>query len=207
MSVIPDTARLVDEALRSLAPRWVSTGSRTIDIADLHQLWPKEREAVARAVPKRQAEFATGRALLRQLIGDNVEICVRPDRRPEFPAGVTGTLAHDRDIAIAAIATRPSCRALGVDIEPFAVLTPDEALMILRPEERHLDAHLVFVLKEAVYKAWSSLGGGLLDHHDVAVEVDDSGRDFSAIAGSVSLDFFGSYIAVAGRHVALVTVP
>ena len=202
--MLSDTTRRIDEGLRSLAPAWVRTGARAIDVSDLDGMWPGERATVAEAVIHRQAEFATGRALLRQLIGDNVEIRVGPDRRPHFPAGVTGTLAHDQEIAVAAITTRSSCRALGVDVEPITVFAADEARLILRPEERHLDAHLVFVLKEAVYKAWSSLGGGMLEHHEVAVDVDETGRDFTAIVGSVSTRFAGRYLAVEDRYIALV---
>lgn len=205
-AMLSDMTRRIDDGLRSLAPAWVRTGARAIDVSDLNGMWPAERAAVAEAVIHRQAEFATGRTLLRQLIGENVEIQVGTDRRPSFPAGVTGTLAHDQEVAVAAITTRSSCRALGVDIEPATVFAPDEARVILRPEERHLDAHLVFVLKEAVYKAWSSLGGGILDHHEVAVDVDDSGQDFTAIVGSVPTRFAGRYLAVEDRYVALVVV-
>ena len=201
-----DMARRVDEALRSLAPAWVRTGVRTIDMRDMDGMWPSEHAAVAGAIDRRRAEFATGRALLRQLIGDDVEIRVGPDRRPLLPPGVTGTLAHDQEIAVAATTTRSTCCALGVDIEPYAVLAPDEARMILRPEERHLDAHLVFVLKEAVYKAWSSLGGRMLDHHEVVVDVDDSGRDFTAIVESAPAMFSGSYVVTENRCLALVVV-
>ena len=201
-----DMARRIDEALRSLAPTWVRTGVRTIDMRALDGMWPSERAAVAGAMDRRQAEFATGRALLRQLIGDDVEIRVGSDRRPLLPPGVTGSLAHDQEIAVAATTTRSTCCALGVDIEPLAVFSRDEARMILRPEERHLDAHLDFVLKEAVYKAWSSLGGQMLDHHEVVVDVDESGRDFTAIVGSVPATFSGSYVVTENRHLALVVV-
>jgi 4'-phosphopantetheinyl transferase EntD len=205
-STLSDTSRHVDDALRTLAPPWVRTGARAIDIADLDGLWPGERAAVAQAVGRRQAEFATGRALLRQLIGDDVEIRRGDDRRPHFPSGVIGTLAHDQEIAVAATTTSPSCRALGVDVEMATAISPDVASLILRPEERHLDPHLVFVLKEAVYKAWSSLGGGLLDHHEVTVALDDSGRDFTATVDVGAAQFSGRYVAVDRRHLALVVV-
>ena len=54
----------------------------------------------------------------------------------------------------------PAIVALGIDIEPATPLSAGVARLILRPEERHLDPHLAFVLKEAAYKAWSELGGG-----------------------------------------------
>lgn len=200
------TVGRIDKALRSLAPTWVRTGARAIDVSDLDGLWPGERAAVADAVIGRQAEFATGRTLLRQLIGDNVEIRVDPDRRPSLPDGVIGSLAHDQEVAVAATTTRSSCHALGVDIEQTTAFAPDEVRLILRPEERHLNAHLVFVLKEAVYKAWSSLGGEMLDHHEVAVEVDGSGRDFTAVVRSTPTRFGGRYVSVGDRYIALVVV-
>ena len=204
--MLSDKARRIGDGLRSLAPRWVRTGARTIDLGEMDGLWPGERCAVAEAVSVRQAEFATGRALLRQLIGADLEIPVGVNGRPMLPLGVAGTLAHDHDVAVAATSTRSSCRALGVDIEPLTMLTHDEAMLILRPEERHLDAHLVFVLKEAVYKAWSSLGGDLIGHNDVVVDVDESGRNFTAVVRSVSIRFAGRYLAVEGRHLSLVVV-
>lgn len=160
---------------------------------------------MSRAVLSRQMEFATGRALLRRLIGANVEIGIGPDRRPRLPVGTTGTLAHDQDVAIAAIAPEPSGLALGIDLEPITRFDVEEQQLILRPEERHLDAHLVFVLKEAVYKAWTNLGGGMLDHHDVAVRV-DSTTGFTAVVGSTGTRISGQYVAVEGRHIALVVV-
>ena len=44
----------------------------------------------------------------------------------------------------------------------------------------------------------------MLDHHEVAVEVDGSGRDFTAIVASVPTKFTGRYIAVEDRCIALV---
>jgi 4'-phosphopantetheinyl transferase EntD len=204
--VTSDTVRRIDHALRSLAPSWVRTGARAVDISDLDGLWPSERAAVRGAVIGRQTEFATGRALLRQLIGQNVEIGVGATRRPLLPPGIVGTLAHDHQIALAAVTRRSSCSALGVDLEPAVGLSPEDAQVVLRPEERDLDAHLVFVLKEAVYKAWSALGGPLIEHHDVTVSIDGSGRDFTASIGPNACRFAGRYIAVEGRYVALVVV-
>jgi 4'-phosphopantetheinyl transferase EntD len=167
-------------------------------------MWPNERTSIAGAVAGRRAEFATGRALLRQLIGDEIEIPVGSDRRPRLPDGITASLAHDRDLAVAAVTTRPTCRALGIDIEPATALDEDVARLICGPQERHLDAHLVFVLKEAVYKAWSSLGGRMLEHSEVSVEVDPSGSYFTATVTPDEASFAGRYTLVDGRYLALV---
>ena len=203
---VSDLVEHVEEALRSMAPTLGEDRRGAIHADDEVGLWPNERVAISRAVAIRRVEFATGRALLRRLIGGDLEIPVGPDRRPQFPAGVSGTLAHDRDVAVAATTTRPTCRALGVDIEPSTVLEDDIARAICRPEERHLDAHLVFVLKEAAYKAWSSLGGRLLDHCDVAVTVEPSDRTFTATVIPDGTSLTGRYATVANRYLALVVV-
>ena len=102
-STPPSIVRIRD-ALRELVPSSVRTGVRSIDEADEATLWPIERAAVTAAVRSRRTEFATGRALLRELLDLDAAIPVRPDRRPEFPDGTVGTLAHDQDIAVAATA-------------------------------------------------------------------------------------------------------
>jgi 4'-phosphopantetheinyl transferase EntD len=203
---VPEFVERTAFALESIAPSWIRTGVRLIDDHDEVDLWPKERSAVTGAVAVRRAEFATGRALLRSLIGVDVEIPVRSDRRPEFPDGVVGTLAHDRRIAVAAIATRPTCRALGIDVEPAIELGEDVARLICRPEERHLDTHLVFVLKEAAYKAWSSMGGRILVHDEVVVTVDTSVSAFDATVIADGVRFAGKYTLVDDRWLALVVV-
>jgi 4'-phosphopantetheinyl transferase EntD len=182
----------------------VRTGVRRIDRGDEAGLWPNERRAIGGAVERRRAEFATGRALLRSLLDEDVEIPIGGDRRPVLPDGVRGTLAHDREIAVAAVTTRRTCRALGIDIEPATVLDDDVARVICTPRERHLDAHLVFVLKEAVYKAWSSLGGGLLEHSDVVVDVEPSDSLFRATVIPTAAAFTGRYTVLDGRYLALV---
>ena len=80
-------------------------------------------------------------------------------------------MAHDEVFAIAAVSDDPTVLAIGIDLEPATPLESDLAGLILRPDEDLLDAHLAFTLKEAAYKAWSTLGGRLLDHADVRLKV------------------------------------
>jgi enterobactin synthetase component D len=195
----------LDGALRALAPPTVRTGSRCIDDADLARLAPVELAAVERAVPKRQREFATGRVLLRQLIGRPDGIGVTDGRAPQWPAGFCGSLAHDDRCAVAAVTDHPSIRALGIDVEPTAPLGRDLAALIVRRDEGPLDAHLAFALKEAAYKAWSALGGRLLDHLDVRVAV--HADRFEAVVVDDGVRFDGRFRIVGGRTVALVIVP
>ena len=76
--------------------------------------------------------------------------------------------------------------------------------MILRPDEAGLDAHLAFTLKEAVYKAWSAVGGELIDFDAVRLTLD--GDRFSGEVVAVGRRFEGRYAAAGGRWLALVVV-
>lgn len=194
----------IDVALQTMAPPTVRTGSRYIDDSDLADLHPLERATIRNAVAKRQREFATGRALLHQLIGAPGPIPADHRRAPQWPLGFCGSLAHDDRCAVAAVTRDPGIRAIGIDVEPTAPLPAGMAALILRPDERALDAHLVFSLKEAAYKAWSAMGGRFLDHHDVAVTVDGTQFDAHVVTDDVHLP--GTFAVVADRTIALVVV-
>jgi 4'-phosphopantetheinyl transferase EntD len=179
----------------------VRTGVRPIDPTDLAGLRPEEAEAVASARRPRQEEFASGRALLRSLLDEPAPIGVLPSRAPALPDGWVGSLAHDRELAVAAVAPESSHAALGVDVEAAGTMHDDEAAIVLRADEAGLDPRLAFTLKEAAYKAWSGLGGRLLDHHDVRLDVAGGRFDASVDEGAVVLP--GRYVEVAGRFLAL----
>ena len=96
---------------------------------------------------------------------------------PVWPAGVVGSLAHDPEIAVAAVALRRDFAALGVDVEPAEPL-PSELIDIVATlwEKRQLaedprSGRLLFAAKEAVYKAVFPLDGTFLDHHNVVVDL------------------------------------
>jgi 4'-phosphopantetheinyl transferase EntD len=195
---------MVADALAALAPPGVRTGTRAITATDVDRLHPVERAAVERAVDVRRHEFATGRVLLRSLLGLDVPIPVGPSRAPVLPGGFVGSLAHDRAMAVAAVTRDPAIAALGIDVEGDAPLDAGMARIILRPDEAGLDAHLAFCLKEAAYKAWSTLGGRMLDHHDVRLDLADDA--FSAdLDGRTSVR--GRFIKVGARWLALVVIP
>jgi 4'-phosphopantetheinyl transferase EntD len=199
-----DLAEQLTAALRTMADPAIAVGARRIDPADVGGLHQIEADAVARVVRSRLEEFATGRTLLRRLIGEDVTIPIASSRRPILPKNVRGSLAHDHRYAVAAITRDPRIRSLGIDIEPTVQLSAEMTAVIVRDDEAGLDAHLAFTLKEATYKAWSSLGGSMLDHHDVRLDV--SAASFSAEILPATLVMQGSYEQVGDRWVALVTV-
>jgi 4'-phosphopantetheinyl transferase EntD len=194
----------VERALRSIAPATIRTGCRRIHAADRAGLHDVERQHVRNAVPKRQNEFATGRALLRYLLDHDGPIVVAPSRAPSWPDGTRGSLAHDDELAVAAVTRDPRIVAIGIDIEPATPLSAAMAEVILRPEERGFDAHLAFTLKEAAYKAWSALGGRLLGHHEVLLS--KRGKWFRAAVVDDGVHFGGAYATAGGRALALVIV-
>jgi len=94
---------------------------------------------------------------------------------PIWPAGVIGSMAHDDRIAVAAVGLLRDLDA--VDIEPAAPLPQDMLELITTPRERNatadspVRAKLLFVIKEAVYKAVYPLDHEFLDFHDIEVDL------------------------------------
>ena len=97
---------------------------------------------------------------------------------PAWPTKIVGSLAHDSEIAVAAIGLKHDFAGLGIDVEPADPL-PAELIDIVAtpPERKRLDAdpchsRLLFAVKEAVYKAVFPLDETFLDYHDVVVDLD-----------------------------------
>ncbi|TNF20145.1 MAG: 4'-phosphopantetheinyl transferase superfamily protein [Rhodobacteraceae bacterium] len=120
---------------------------------------------LARAVPKRRAEYLAGRAVARQALARlGLQDCKigRGDRgEPLWPAGVTGSLSHSHGTVGAWVATDGAL--LGLDIEALAdtratrairhsVLMPED-LAGLGPDPDAATCTAVFSAKEALYKA------------------------------------------------------
>lgn len=189
-------------ALRAIAPAYVRVGARAIGPEHDDLQFDEELLVVASAVTKRRWEFATGRVLLRQVIGQDVAIPVGEHRRPLLPDGVVASLAHDDRVAVAAACATTDAAALGIDIEPMGVLHTEVARQILRPDDATRDAILGFVLKEAAYKAWSARGGRMLDHHEVLLDI--AGSDFTATVEPCGTTLSGKFVAARHSWLALV---
>ena len=95
---------------------------------------------------------------------------------PTWPIGVVGSLAHDAEIAVAAVAIRREFSSVGIDVEPASALDPDVLDLVATETERMeiqddlFLGRVLFTIKEAVYKAVFPLDGEFLDHHDVEVK-------------------------------------
>jgi len=182
--MIAHTDSTLQSALDALALPGVAIGHRLISPGDENALLPKEAPAFAASVVKVRRASGAARIVARQLLTRLGEReCALPKAAsgaPIWPAGIVGSLAHDARVAVAAVGMNRDVAALGIDVEPAEVLPPDLLEMVATPRElRKIDddpyrGRLLFVAKEAVYKAVHPLDQTFLEHHDV--EVDLAGR-------------------------------
>ena len=177
------SARL--EILARAAHPEIRAGAREIAVGDELALTAAELRPIDRAVASvRRASGAArivARALLAKLgASPESELPRSASRAPRWPPGFVGSLAHDDQYAVAAVARASAIRGVGIDIEPPLPL-PEELLdMIATANERRelkgnlVSARLLFCIKEAVYKATHPIDGVFLEHHDVEVRLTDS---------------------------------
>jgi 4'-phosphopantetheinyl transferase EntD len=171
---------------------------------------PEERAAVARAVPARALEFATGRSCARAALArlgcSPVAIPVGAQREPVWPPGFVGSITHCRGHCAAAVvrvdSTGPGAIAsLGLDVEPAGPLPDDVANMVCGAGERAwIERHgpdllpwdrLVFSAKESVFKCLFPLVQRFLDFHEVEI----------VFAGEGDFQMRALALAEAERHV------
>jgi phosphopantetheine--protein transferase-like protein len=125
-------------------------------------VWPEEREAVQRAVAKRQNEYFATRHLARLALAE-LAVPASPllnheDRSPRWPAGVLGSLTHtDVWCGVAVAKSEQTLRSVGIDMERLGSVSPDVAARIFSEWElshaNESDLAIRFSAKEAFYKA------------------------------------------------------
>jgi 4'-phosphopantetheinyl transferase EntD len=201
---VTDLALLL-AAARRLAPEGVALAVR--DPAALAPpLWPGE--GMPAAIPKRQVEFAAGRACARAAMA---LLGVRPaailhgtDRAPVWPPGLYGSITHSATACLAAVTHAP--RLIGLDLEPATPLDPDLWDTVLLPAERRavlqtatpgLHAKLFFSAKEAAYKAQYLRSRSLLGYDAMEISLTDQG--FTA-RFTADVPGFLQHSRLAGRH-------
>ena len=199
------------DALAAVAPDGVAIGWLGIDDSWVGRLHPSERALVRSARHARMCEFATGRALLHSMLPGVTWIGRTANGGPAVGSATVASLAHDRHHAIAAVASRDDFLAVGIDLEPSGGPNDAElAAAVLRDDEQ-FDPVGALVAKEATYKAWSGLGGTVLEPHDVRVDVYGS-RFVSSVmsagrAAGLPTSFAGAIVHKDGYWSALVAVP
>lgn len=193
-------------------------------------LFPAEEAAIARAVPKRRSEFATGRACARAALAKlglpPSPIVPGPRGAPQWPAGVVGSITHCAGYRASAVAHLTDVAGIGLDAEPNAPL-PDGVLeRIAVAQERawlpELAAavpgvswdRLLFCAKESVYKAWFPLTRRWLGFEQAVITVDPQAGAFTAelLEPAEALDgrrlagFAGRWLARDGLVLTAITV-
>ena len=162
-----------------------------------HQLLPEEREYIAKAVPKRRAEFGTARIGARRGLAAMgvapTALVPAPDRSPVWPLGVVGSITHTREYCAVVLHRSPPMRSVGLDAEVLRPLDRDLSELIVSPAERRwIDARrdvaaddlmvLFFSAKEAYYKCQYPISKTMLDFHDVRIDVNLAAHRFQASA-------------------------
>lgn len=139
---------------------------------DLHAA---ERIGIRRMAPARLAAYSSGRRVAREAlrgIGVADAAIARQGRMPIWPAGVAGSIAHSRQLALAVAARQEHLTGIGVDLERSGRVSAAVAERVLSPAERQAASAgdlrtVLFSAKEAVYKAVCPLAGEFLDFLDV----------------------------------------
>lgn len=171
-------------------------------------------ESIARAAPRRQQQFITGRVCaqlaIRSLLGGSAapSIGIGGGGAPAWPAGVVGSISHTSTLACAAVARAADARSLGLDIEDrVAVETATniadqvtlagelDALAPMIPD-RDVGWILttVFSAKECLFKCLYPHVGRYFDFRDARVTAIDPGGTFSVrLVESLSAEFAAGY--------------
>jgi len=184
----------VTAGLRALLPATVETEHATTD-ASGDVLFPAEQAAVAGAVAKRRAEFATvrdcARRALNRLGHPPAPILPGPTREPEWPAGVVGSLTHCDGYRAAAVARTGDILTVGVDAETHEPLPGGVARLVTVGDEPRRLAQLtdavpgvawdrvLFSAKESIYKAWFPLARAWLDFTECELTIDPDAGTFT----------------------------
>jgi 4'-phosphopantetheinyl transferase EntD len=184
-----------DIMIEPILPAVVAAVDTFVDPHDA-TLFPEEQLLIAKAVPKRRAEFTTGRWCARQAMNRlgrrPAPIPPGPRGEPQWPAGLVGSITHCTGYRCAVVAETDRVTTLGIDAEPNEALPNGvlESVSLLEERPRiealcrefpaiHWD-RLLFSAKESVYKAWFPLTSRWLDFEDANVVIDPTGGRFTA---------------------------
>jgi 4'-phosphopantetheinyl transferase EntD len=165
----------------ALSAHGVRVGARRVSPGDEQAFADPGSVETAANLPRRRASGAA-RIVARRLLGELTGDASAPLRRsltgaPFWPKGVVGSLAHDDEFAIAAVALQSDVARLGVDIEPAEPLPSDLVDRVLSVGEKRLTkidrvtSRLIFSCKEAVYKALNDLDGSPLEYGDIEIRL------------------------------------
>ena len=171
----------LERALDAVAVPGLLIGHRVISPGDEGALQDAEVASISSSIANaRRASGAArmvARGLLARLGHPEAQVPKGAGGAPVWPVGVVGSLAHDDEIAVAAIGLQRDFASVGIDIEPARALPPDMLSLVATQSERRrieddlVKAKLLFALKEAVYKAVYPLDRVFLEFGDIEVDL------------------------------------
>lgn len=168
-------------ALAALVRPGLSLAHKAIMPGDEHALLPNEAKLFERSVLSVRRQSGAVRIAARQLLAvhgsPGAELVRGPSFGPVWPPGLVGSLAHDATWAVAAVGERSRFAGVGVDVEPDLSLPAGILHLVATPAERRrvardvLDSRVLFVMKEAVFKAVNPLDRIALDFQDIELDL------------------------------------
>jgi enterobactin synthetase component D / holo-[acyl-carrier protein] synthase len=214
----------LSETLASMLPSDIACAGGTLD-ANVDELFDVEKRAIQAAVRKRRREFASGRSYARKALIElgcpAQPLPVGSAREVIWPYGFIGSISHSDESCAAIVARTDSYCGIGLDLESDRPIEDhDMRALICRPEERSITwsegdpSKLLFVIKEAVFKAYYPGARVYLDFDDLSVELESSRNFFRAqlmpmdappLAGKRS--FTGTFRLWGGQLIATVVIP
>ncbi|MEA9601524.1 4'-phosphopantetheinyl transferase superfamily protein [Polynucleobacter sp. MG-28-Ekke-A2] len=177
---------------------------RAITSGDEKKLLPDEFINPHKFLLRARQSSGAGRDLARdllQLFGLNrLAIPRLSSGAPSWPYGFVGSIAHDDEYAIVALASRTRMKGIGVDIERSKPLPPEYSSLISAPGDEPIISSdplyslLFFVIKEAVYKALNPLDGIFLEPQEISIDLNKKNATVS-YGRVVNFDYLiGSHI-------------
>ncbi|TPL86073.1 4'-phosphopantetheinyl transferase superfamily protein [Mesorhizobium sp. B2-3-12] len=183
-------------AVAAMAPAGVRTGCRLIREGDEAYLLPAEAGSIPARQPAMRRASGAARLLAHRLLADagfdGFALLRTPSGAPAWPDGITGSLAHDDDMAVVAVAPVGHIVSLGIDVEPALPLPDEISALVAMPADRtgtadrQLAGRILFAAKEAVYKAAYPLDRQVLGYEDIAVNL-ETGHATTSTGREVSL--------------------
>jgi 4'-phosphopantetheinyl transferase EntD len=185
-------------AMASAAPENVRIGCRVICEGDEAHLLPGEASSLrSRPAALLRASGAArwlAHGLMAGLGVHGHAVIRKPSGEPTWPEGLTGSLAHDDEMAVAAVARAHAFRSIGIDIEPALPLPGDVFALVatdadsMAGADRQLAGRVLFSVKEAVYKAVYPLDHEMLEFEDIAVDL-SAGRAVTRTGRSADVSY------------------
>ena len=189
---------MLQRDLAALALPGLLIGHRLIGPDDENALCPEEAASLTSRIPEARRASGAARIVARELLArlgfPDALVPKGAGGEPIWPAGVVGSLAHDDQVAVAALGLERDFASIGVDVEPALELSAEMLEMVATPDELHpvdrdpLKGRALFSAKEAVYKAAYRLDQTFLEFQDIEVDL-AAGRATTRTGHTVSLRY------------------